>query len=469
MTPLTPRKLGDTRTDDLVRKRGADEINLKIVWVVQNLNFTWDLDLPIPKKDDSPNNRKETPREDCVNLIRFLTFKNEIDGILTDFNHQAEILYSGWVCKPKADRGVVPEKTRQRLHPVTDGERLQLQKYFIHKAAQRRIEIMSEEQKSPLSARPKIRQRLDDSPITSKLPATKPGSKKRAAEDGDPFKVPAIPLQDGNKRRSMSSRSSSNGARSRPPSSEQGKAIASATPKNIPTAQHQKSSVNPELLSRNTSFASVASSVFDSFLVDANASMPSLSQTTVPDEEDVALPPAESLEAPIQLHSMANVARDEPNPLPQLPTPQAPRPRTEFSSLPGTQSSSQYGSSFDEQAVLESFKEIDNPSFTGNPEATAANTGVDEELSQDLQDFDLSSQPVDVDAGASPEKRLHQRLEDVFRKLFFILLRNFCTANAQSSRNSRLSFKYSSSRPIRNSSSIPTYKHSAHRYPLSFC
>lgn len=192
--PLTPRK------------QREEDVNLKIRTVVSSFCHEWDLQLVLPRPEDSPSTRllNPTPAQKCVFRIKALTFKNAIDGVLDEFNARANIMYSGWVHKPKAERGTVPEKTRHRIHPVSDKERLILQNLFCNIAD----EIMSPIHKQNLSASlsrrhtphsdSQARSLVDDSPIPNTfLSNSRSPSLKRAAEptrdESKAFKRPPNP------------------------------------------------------------------------------------------------------------------------------------------------------------------------------------------------------------------------------------------------------------------------------------
>ncbi|CAD6444169.1 f97d1a8f-f65a-4b30-a5cc-8bf4ab972e43 [Sclerotinia trifoliorum] len=117
------------KTPGLAGKIRADE---EIKGIYDSLNGRWDLGL-LQQGLDSPGNRKSRCKSSQQQLvdeimfkIRYLYYKNLVYTLLESFNAQAQGLYSGWAYKPKADRGVVPEKTRQRPHPTTPHERMEL-------------------------------------------------------------------------------------------------------------------------------------------------------------------------------------------------------------------------------------------------------------------------------------------------------------------------------------------------------
>jgi hypothetical protein len=100
--PLTPSK-----------HKQIEEFNQKIEFIVgTSLNFNWDLNLPIPKPGESPSRREATVEQQIVSKIKALTFKGLIEPLIQRFCLEAQILYTGWINKPKGERGVIPERTR---------------------------------------------------------------------------------------------------------------------------------------------------------------------------------------------------------------------------------------------------------------------------------------------------------------------------------------------------------------------
>ncbi|KAF7865345.1 hypothetical protein EAF04_006322 [Stromatinia cepivora] len=119
------------KTPSLAGKIRANE---EIKGIYDSLNGRWGLGL-LQRGFESPasrQTRRKSPEEQLVDeimfKIKYLYHKNLVYTLLDSFNAQAQGLYSGWVYKPKADRGVVPEKTRQRPHPTTPDERMELLK-----------------------------------------------------------------------------------------------------------------------------------------------------------------------------------------------------------------------------------------------------------------------------------------------------------------------------------------------------
>jgi hypothetical protein len=118
-------------TPSLSPSKSAAGMDTKIKQVVRDLNMQWDLELELPDPNDSPSKRAKSTKKTCFENIRYLTFKSAIDVPLRRFQVAAEQLYSGWVIKPKAERGVVPAKTRHNFHPISSKERAELLQRFI--------------------------------------------------------------------------------------------------------------------------------------------------------------------------------------------------------------------------------------------------------------------------------------------------------------------------------------------------
>jgi hypothetical protein len=101
--------------------------------------------------------------DQCIEKIRFLHFKKAFDPALLRFREQATILYSGWVRKPKAERGVVPETTRNKPRPVTERERVQRLRLLLGVLKEDLSKWMTENTPSP--ARFLSSQEVDGSPL----------------------------------------------------------------------------------------------------------------------------------------------------------------------------------------------------------------------------------------------------------------------------------------------------------------
>ncbi|KAH8648331.1 RNA dependent RNA polymerase-domain-containing protein [Tricladium varicosporioides] len=106
------------------RKRRAKNEEIEVV--IRNLNDQWDLRLPVPELGQSPNKVQKCMEQNCVNMIKVLAFKNEVFDVLSTFKEEAHRLYKGWVSKPRAERGIVPDATRQHPRPITPTERIEL-------------------------------------------------------------------------------------------------------------------------------------------------------------------------------------------------------------------------------------------------------------------------------------------------------------------------------------------------------
>ncbi len=149
----------------------ANESTLAIQNTLEALNFEWDLNLQDPNSpdQDSPKKREEsglthTIEYRCVSMIKLICRKTSIKGCRENFQAQAILLYNGWVHKPRAERGVVPEATRHRPHPVTEWERKQLLECLsetLNDEFQRAREISKN---TPISKRRQLLE-IDDSAV----------------------------------------------------------------------------------------------------------------------------------------------------------------------------------------------------------------------------------------------------------------------------------------------------------------
>jgi hypothetical protein len=183
MAPRTPTK----------RAHSSDDHNL-LNTRIHLLCKEWDLGLE-PKSDWSPRKGRDTLQDECLFGIKFLYHKERLNPALERFRHDAMILYKGWVHKPRADRGVVPESTRDKPKPVTDKERAQLLKCLAGILKEDREGWMKENGISPSKA-PTTASRFDDNPIPFPLsPKTGSDSKRPREEEELPpsFKKPRKP------------------------------------------------------------------------------------------------------------------------------------------------------------------------------------------------------------------------------------------------------------------------------------
>lgn len=375
--PLTPKKSKE------------ENVNLKIAAVVSSLSHEWDLQLELPRSGDSPSNRQnQTLGQKCVFTIKGLTFKGSIDSVLKDFYSQANILYSGWVHKPKGERGMVPEKTRHKPHPVSDKERVELQNLFYGLASREFNEIMIQERGTPLSKRRVLRSHdkgieaersgsplpLDDTPIPSKLlSSTRKPSLKRAAEaTHDEVKIFKRPLKpDSKPELDSASRASFS---------------ITATSERTRKVSHDASAI----MSVNTSFSSYAPSVFDTSFGRSRglSDVFSTTQATEPDDQSS-----------------------------DVQTSKLPVGRSMKLSIIDDHHSSEYegGSSFDAQVaelvkVADSFHSVSNELESGS-----VRTDADDDVFEDAVDNMLNDDEAKVRAR---EQNLRESLKDVFRAYF---------------------------------------------------
>ncbi len=108
------------------KKEAPDLFDTKLSF----LNSEWDLGIT-PKDNYSPSKTGGSLSGQCVQKIRFLHHKKALDPALRRFREQALVLYTGWVDKPKGERGVVPAATRNKPKPVTERERVQLLRLLV--------------------------------------------------------------------------------------------------------------------------------------------------------------------------------------------------------------------------------------------------------------------------------------------------------------------------------------------------
>ena len=186
-------------------------INLKIKTIVESLSFNWDLRLKTPDPSESPEKRSKTAEEECVAKIVFLCWKDAIDPVLGRFRTEADILYSGWVHKPKAERGLLPKATRQTPRPVTPEERQQLLHCLLgnltpdydrvkmesmspSSVRRRAMDLVDTNSSLSLPDFPRL-PAVDDSPLPFSLTSKSRGDPKRRSdgESESTFKKPKLP------------------------------------------------------------------------------------------------------------------------------------------------------------------------------------------------------------------------------------------------------------------------------------
>ena len=196
-TPLVPRKSDKDREEEL------EFYMRKIRMTIDSLSFHWGMGLPDPSNRESPANLPRTIDYEIVSKIKFLCYKAEIDPLIRQFEVEAHGMYTGWVLKPTADRGVrgVPEKTRQCQRPVSDEERKLLLKCLL-----KILTVKFDAIKTP--SKPRLEHKdpnaplgqpiIDSSPIPFNLSRSKTDSKRTGepiADQDGAIKKPKFPRQ----------------------------------------------------------------------------------------------------------------------------------------------------------------------------------------------------------------------------------------------------------------------------------
>lgn len=82
----------------------------------------WDLGLSL----NDVAGHDSSIRRKCISTLRFCFHKNLFDRAYQDFTREATILYQGWVNKPRAERGTIPDATRRFRRPVNAKEQDEL-------------------------------------------------------------------------------------------------------------------------------------------------------------------------------------------------------------------------------------------------------------------------------------------------------------------------------------------------------
>jgi hypothetical protein len=184
----------------------GEEAKLRSAWIVARLNRIWGFSLEIPAEKDSPIRRSEqrpSIQQEIVHKIIALSFKNAIDPLIKRFDAEAEDLYSGWVNKPKAERGVVPEKSRHAAKQTTEKEKVVLVQCLLEILTEQYELLKTPRSKGPLVAgNPNTNlQRLDvnDTAIPLQFPSKARGESKRLRDQQIDiearFKKPKLPEQ----------------------------------------------------------------------------------------------------------------------------------------------------------------------------------------------------------------------------------------------------------------------------------
>ncbi|TVY83675.1 RNA-dependent RNA polymerase [Lachnellula suecica] len=336
--------------------KNQEDIDQEIERIIKNLNDEWKLNLPLPKDViGSPEKRGTHKEQKCYNAISFLACKREVMGPVKEFVVEADILYSKWVHKPRAERGVIPEANRRNPKPVTADERAKLL-YVLHKILTEKSDAVKLQQAmSPRSWRQyslgENPPTLDDSPL--KFPSLKHDS-KRPREDAVAENI--------SKSKKVKT----------PEKSPEALSSKSANTMLPPTRGRSEVKDLTAWRSANTSFESNANSSIFSNSQSMRASMLPNTQETVPD-------PEEGGEGKEDLPAEANHTSSEFNP----------------------------GSSFEAALATTS-----DPNGLMLGSELGAST-VDDELSQDIGEIAIEPD-VDLQGTMSKEDMLKERLEQIF-------------------------------------------------------
>ncbi|TVY87856.1 putative RNA-dependent RNA polymerase [Lachnellula willkommii] len=341
--------------------KNIKDVECEIELIIGNLNHEWELNLPMPKEVKSPDKRGDSKEQKCFNMIFFLAFRKQVIPPVREFIDEADNLYTRWVIKPKAERGVVPEKTRHRPKPVTPTERSKLLHMLFTLLREKSEAIKSQHAASPLRWRTSFQgenseaPKLDDSPV----PFPKLRQDPKRARDGPIETSPSKKVKTPEKTEVLAAK---NANTMLPP--PRGRAVA-------PEPKGRRSA--------NTSFESNAtSSVFSQSM----RSMQPDTQETVPDLEET-------------FDRTQEADKEEPG-----------------STHDGNHTSSEFnvGSSFEAALAQTS----DPNGFLQGSEFTEGD--VEDELSQDVMDIAIGHfhEPRGT---ISNEDILKERLEDIFPPL----------------------------------------------------
>jgi hypothetical protein len=233
--------------------RQAEDVKLKIWRVLQRLSFNWSLRLELPPPErDSPLKRRENPslEQEIVTKIILLCWKRKIDPLIKQFEIEAKSRLVKWVNKPKAERGVVPERTRDSMIAITDDERENLLLFLRDILTE--VYDMEKTPTKHSSLGGQNKRKLDDSPIPFSVSKPKSDCKRprdQLSNTDGLFKKPRIPEAIG---------------------------FAPSKPTSFETSR-----------SANGSFASYSPSIFSNpqFNVSANSLTEVFTQETVPTQE----------------------------------------------------------------------------------------------------------------------------------------------------------------------------------------
>jgi hypothetical protein len=356
-------------TPSASQSKKQEDIDFEVKSIIGNLNDEWSLELPIPEEVASPEKRGSHKEQRCFNMIYFLVCKNEAYPPVREFVVEAERLYIGWVSKPKAERGVVPESTRHKKKPVTAEERVKLLHVLYTLLSEKADKVKSQHAASPL--------RWRQTPFESK-------NSRTPNVDDSPLPFPKMKPDSKRQRDDQSIEPTSPKKKVKTPDKEKAEALATKSanamlppPRGRPIVQEPKN-----WRSANTSFESNATSA-----VFSNASQSfSRSRSRLPDTQET-VPDLEDLNVHTQEDPSSATVQKENH----------------------TSSEFGVGSSFEAALAQTS----DPVGLMQGSEVDSEH--VDDELSQDL----LESGIARDSCGVTEEDNLQERLEGVFRKLHF--------------------------------------------------
>ncbi|KAI1615636.1 RNA-directed RNA polymerase [Exophiala viscosa] len=85
-------------------------VGSRVDWAINHLNAHWDLGLPRLHGRQAKELEKDqgSCATKCFSRIRYLCFRVEIEGIVSDFNERARQLCSKWKWKPSQEKGTIP-------------------------------------------------------------------------------------------------------------------------------------------------------------------------------------------------------------------------------------------------------------------------------------------------------------------------------------------------------------------------
>lgn len=196
--PKTPSFTERARNGSSTAKRQVDvaDAQRELDAIYHTLARQWDLELPRMNGFESPRSQQARLKSEDGQLalkitqnLNFLFYKTktELYAALDNFYGQATHLYSGWIYKPNADRGVIPEKTRERLHPITQNERKELLK-CLRTILSKEVEVYRSQCPTPSSGRlqrsslSKTIVQPDDSPVPFPYSSAQKHDSKRPLE-----------------------------------------------------------------------------------------------------------------------------------------------------------------------------------------------------------------------------------------------------------------------------------------------